>query len=80
MSNDRARRFSSSSRAKFVEWNVKNVTRGALVAMDTVVPQQCVRLEIKKPNRRAFTVTLDPDDAYEFREAIGHAIDAALGI
>lgn len=67
MDKHRAERFSASARGPLIEWEV-------------VASNGAIFIQLKRPDAAPLLVAMRPDDAYELREAIGHAYDRLLGI
>lgn len=65
MHKDRAERFCASARSSLVEWEV--VASGGVIFV-----------HIRKPDADPLLVAMKPDDASDFREALGYALDRAL--
>jgi hypothetical protein len=73
MEASRAERFTGRTRNGIVAWSVSPVEEeGIAITIDMLAGSR------KKPT--ACTIIVDAQDAYAFREAIGHAYDAVYGL
>jgi hypothetical protein len=73
MPRDRARRFSGRTRNGIVAWDVQPVPEeGISITVD-------MRVGPKK-REASYTMVLNAQDAFELREAIGHAYDRIYGL
>jgi hypothetical protein len=76
MPRGRATRFTAKTRAKIVEFEV-SVVPGHLNKYEASGLYNLVMLSIDVPDKPRFSLLMEPEEAYELREDLGRAYDAA---
>jgi hypothetical protein len=67
MPRQRAAKFPPKIRSQFLEWDVRVIEGNVFIT-------------IKPPDGRSVQMRLDPDDAFEFGDAVHRGVDQAVGI